>query len=811
MFPTLIMSLQKLKTSSDMKKKTVVVSITIVFSLIIAWICNAQTIQPRFTVNGILIDAMTSKPLRKIPIYILPFKKTIETNAVGKFLFDMPQGVYQFAIDYYPFEKKEVDLILSSDTSIVIKLYSSFQSQFIEEIEVVATKSLTEVPSSLERIDQLKLLKIPALIGEKDILKAFQLTSGVTSSSEGAADLQVRGGSHGQNLYLLDGVPLYSTQHFFGLVSAYNPLTIKNAKLYKADFPSEFGGKTSAIVDVLTKDANLKKVMAEAEISLLTTKAFFNIPVFKNKLAVSLSGRISNYSVLNLMALNPIKQDTKLTMGFNDVNANITWKIDENNNLRLNYFANADGIDILQPDRTTVTQSWINNSQQNTGLKWNYKKSDKSSNELFVFTDKYVFDYGFAKTDESINFKYIKQIITGINSSGISEKFMLNISDKLKSTFGGSLKVYGIAPILLQQSDSSINRINFNNIVSKYDGALFSELKYEFVDKQIITAGLRLSTFGNSDTVFTYLEPRVSYQGIFSNKFSVSASASRMTQTIHRVANPGLGVPFEIFLSSDKNLSPQTSWNYSLGIAKDLTHNNAEISVKADAWYKYFQNIVDFKDGYDVLMVMRYKTGITNNSIDIITQGKGYAYGLDISANYTKKRLSISADYSLMRVNNQFDELNNGKWFPSNTDIRHSVSLTGEYRLSPNWSVNSTWQFRSAKPITVPTRVITYPTNNFSTGELDILSSNYQLIETERNNYRTKVFHKLDISFLHTYKAFRKYNASISFGLYNVYNRANPFLYFISEEENKSGVYIPVLKSMSLFPILPSFSWWLKF
>jgi len=783
----------------------------IVFSLCVVTI-NAQTIDARFKVHGKIIDGRTRKGIKKIPFTVLPYKRTVEADANGAFLFNMPAGNYTFAIDYFPFDKQEVKINLQSDTTLLIELHTPFGSQYIEEVEVIASRPATEQPAGMEQIDNHLLKTLPAMIGERDVLKAFALTAGVTSSSEGAADIQVRGGLHGQNLYLLDGIPLYSTQHFFGMVSAYNPIIIKSARLYKSDFPAEYGGKISSVVNVLTEAANLKKFSGAAEINLLSTKLALNIPIVKDKLALAVSGRISNYSAINLMALSPIEQDTKMKLHFGDINANLYWKVSEQDKLKLIWFNNSDGIDVTQPEYYSLTTTWIINKQQNLGLNWYRTISELAENHLLAYVDRYGFDFGASSIGINTDFKQVTQILTGINSAGLEDKFYLKISEKLKLTSGGSVKLYGFSPIQLQQTDTTTTRIQSSDLIHQTEVVLFAETEYQLADKQQLTTGLRINTIGNPDKMFTYLEPRIGYHGIFTNDFSVSASIGRMTQPIHRVANPGLGIPFEMFLPSSAELLPETSWNFSLGAAKDYSWNKSKFSVKADAWYKSMQNIVEFQEGYDVLTSMLYKIGVSDGANNIVTQGNGKAYGIDLSADFSRKYWSLTADYTLMQATNQFPDLNYGRPFAASTDIRHSLSLTGELKLSPTWILSATWQYRSGKPITVPTHVFAYPTFNPVTGELDNTNLSFQVVETERNNYRTKAFHKLDISVTHNYKAFKgKHDASISLGIYNVYNRVNPYLYFIKTEKKADGNYMPVLKSMSMFPILPSFTWTVKF
>ncbi|HEY5507325.1 MAG TPA: TonB-dependent receptor [Paludibacter sp.] len=772
---------------------------------------SGQAYMKRFKVQGKIINDRTKKGIKKFPITIMPNNKTFDAGREGDFFFQLPIGNYTFVFDYYPFEKKEVQFSLKSDTTLMIELQSPFNSQYIQEVEVLAPKLATELPAGVEQLDNHALTIIPALIGERDILKAFALTAGVTSSSEGAADIQVRGGMHGQNLYLLDGIPLYSTEHFFGMVSAYNPLIVQSARLYKSAFPAEFGGKISSVVNVQTADANLKKFSGDIDISMLTSKVALNIPLVKNKLALAIAGRLSNYSLLNLKTLFGDEHSYKLAFHFKDINASLFWKLSDKDKLKLTWFNNSDGMDATTLEDKILNASWIDNRQQNVGINWVRTASGSAENQLFVYADSYVFDFGISSEDLSTGRKQIDQMLTGINSIGIVEKYNLQLSDKLKLISGGSMKMFGFTPVQINHTDTSSTVIQGSDLIRQSEAVLFSETEYQLAEKQLLTTGVRISAIRNADRIFTNLEPRIAYHGILANHFSLSASISRMTQPVHRVANPGLGFSLEVFMPSGATILPESSWNFSLGTAKDFSWNKNKFSIKADAWYKSLQNIVEFKDGYDAMTMWFYKLNLNQQTNELITQGNGKAYGIDISADYTLRYWSLSADYTLMQAENQFADLNYGRPFAASTDIRHSTSLTLERKLSSTLTLSATWQYRSGRPITIPTNLFFYPSANPETGEPDYSYMKYNLIETERNNYRTKPFHKLDITLTQTYKAFKRYNASYSVGIYNLYNRANPYMYAVMNKKQGDGTYKPVLMSRSLFPILPSFSWSVRF
>ncbi|HEY5591646.1 MAG TPA: TonB-dependent receptor [Paludibacter sp.] len=775
---------------------------------------KAQESEIRYKVHGKIIDARTKKGIKRIPVTVMPFKRVIDTDSKGGFLFNMPKGKFSFVLDYYPFVKQEVKLDLQSDTTLLIELHTTPGVNYLEEVEVIASRPATETPAAIELIDGRQLKSLPAMIGERDILKAFSLTSGVTSSSEGAADMQVRGGLHGQNLYLLDGIPLYSTEHFFGMVSVYNPTIIKSARLYKSGFPAEYGGKISSVINVQTEDADLKKFKGEAEIGMLTSKLALNIPLVKDKLALSIAGRISNYSIFDIISpLLPESTGTRFGVHFGDINANLFWKLSEKDKLKLTFLSNTDGFDVKSTMSDYTDQTWFKNHQQNLGLNWYKTISAKAENHLLAYADIYGYDFGVVQQD--ITSKQIAQVLTGINSMGLVDKFDYKISDKLNLNAGVSVKSFGFSPIHYNINDSNINSVKVTDQIRLNEGVVFAESEYQLAKQQTLTAGLRLSTIGNDDKTFTNIEPRIGYHGIFANDYSISVSAGRMTQPVHRVANSGLGFSFEMFYPAGSTLLPESSWNFSIGGAKDFSWKNHKLSVKVDAWYKTMENIVEFQDGYDAYYTILFaaQSNIIRDTKKYLAQGNGKAYGIDFSANYDIKNLRLTADYTLMKAENQFDQLNFGRPFAAPTDIRNSLSLTSELKLSESWSLSATWQYNSGKPITVPSYIFANPTSIYKTNAVQDYDGNtFQRVVTERNNYRTKPFHKLDVSFNHNYKTRKKHlDARISLGIYNIYNRANPYLYYIDGVQNADKTYTPVLKSMSMFPILPSFSWSLKF
>lgn len=775
---------------------------------------KAQNELPRFIVKGKIIDETTQKSTGVIPVKIIEFNRVVESNENGEFIFNMPKGNYTIEINEYPYIKNKITLNLISDTTINILLKLPEGMRRLKDVTVLAKKKVSNELSGITKINSSDIRGLPTMIGESDILKTLSLSSGVTSSGEGAADMQVRGGLHGQNLYLLDGIPLYSTQHMFGMVSVYNPIFIKSVELYKSGFPAEFGGRISSVIDVKSKDPDLERRFGEAELNLFTSKAAINIPVIKNKLGISLAGRISNYSILNLLSAAQLLGETETGIHFGDLSTNVLFQVTEKDAIKFSFFYNSDGLSILQNSNTMTDKSWQSNKQEIIKLNWDRKISENISNSLQLFSDRYNYNFGTASGSRSTPNPEYYEISNGSESIGIENKLSINVNKSLLFDAGLLLKNYRFLPMNISTSDTSLTASKFE--IGNQEFCTYLQSKYQLTTNHSINTGIRLAYFGNTETSYLSAEPRFAYMGKLSKDFSINATLSKMTQNIHRIANQGIGMPLELFISSDSYLHPEESWIYSLGVAKDTKFAKSDLTFKADLWYKDMNDIVEFKDGYDAISILLSDNVLTNDNSSYLTQGRGLAYGIDLSSSIAMSKLSLTADYTLMKAMNQFDDLNHGNWYASSTDIRHSLTLTSNLKLKKGWSFNAIWQFRSGRPVTLPLAVFPVSEIDFNSGEVifsNELNSNdqaFQFVGGERNNVRLRPFHKLDISFNHNYLIKSKYQAMFSFGLYNVYNRANPAYYFIDQKKVNNSYY-PVLKSISLFPVMPSFSWNIKF
>ena len=791
--------------------------IIFLLSLLLFTQVQAQTKQERNRITGKVTDSITGEEIKRVSFKVLPYNRDVKTDQNGKFILNIPKGSsITLVFDYFPFDQKEVYIETQNDTVISISLTSTTGSKYLEEVEVIASKPVNDKLASVERLDKQLFLTLPALMGERDVVKTLALTSGVSSSGEGSADMQVRGGTHGQNLYLMNDVPLYFTQHALGLTSAYNPAIIGSGDFYKAAFPAKYGGKVSSILAINTIAPSLTKWSGEFEMGLISSKGMINIPLKKDKIGLFLSGRVSNFTPL-LGAFNILasKDNTKIGIYFSDWNAGLKYRISESDELNVDFFRVSDSWDMSQKDFDDLTSVKKQNSQINLSLNWKRKLSENSENKFTFYADH--FFHGQTNGVETAIIDQTKRYTSyGFNSAistvKVSDIFSLQLNEKVHLSLGGSYQDNIIHPLQFNSAEELNQKSNSISLIHLHEGSLFSEAIISLTEKQRLNLGLRATAVGSKE-VFSSLEPRASYLLQLPQNYSLSASISRMTQPIHRVANSGLGIPTEIFVPSFQLMPPEKSWVASFGVGKEMFNTNNRITMKADAWYKELAEIIEFKDGMDALTMLTKGHNVYSKNQQVLTTGNGKAFGLDFSVFFHQKKMTVIADYTLMKAVNQFDELNEGKTFAAPTDIRNSLSLTWSYKFKHNILFSANWLFNSGRPITVPTRILPNANFNLSENNIDFEHFNTPFIfqYTERNNYRTKAFHKLDVSITKNFLIKKKHQSSFSLGLYNAYNQSNPFLYSLAVKSDGKGNYRPVLNSVSVFPVLPSFNWRVKF
>ena len=386
---------------------------------------------------------------------------------------------------------------------------------------------------------------------------------------------------------------------------------------------------------------------------------------------------------------------------------------------------------------------------------------------------------------------------------------LLNNKHELK--FGFDAIHHTIAPgQITSPSSSSINPIKVETRKGLEFATYISD-QYNVGEQLKLVYGLRLSTFsvlgggtfktydadgiatsstfykgGSFVKTYVNLEPRFSASFQLNDSKAVKAAYTRNVQNLHLMSNSTATSPTDLYIMNSLNTKPELADQYSLGYFNNFKDNNYEFS--AELYYKSMQNQIEYRNGTDL-------RGNQNVEADLI-YGKGRAYGVELFFKKKYGKFNGWIGYTLSKTQRQFGLINNGNWFTARQDRPHDISLVGIYKAGKRWVFASTFVYSTGNAVTFP--LAKY-----------ILDGKTVFYYGERNANRTADFHRLDLSATLEAKPNKKFKSSWNFGIYNVYNRMNPFsVEFRNNPDNRSQTQAV---QTSLFGIIPSATWNFKF
>lgn len=763
--------------------------------------------QKNIVVSGFIEDATSSERLIGASIVDDNSRNGTITNTYGFFSFSTSVGAKSITFAYIGYKAQNFTFNLQSDTSINIKLDAGsvlntveVNAQKLDRLENSVQMSQVTVP-----IEQIK--RMPMLLGEADVLKSLQLLPGVKAGDEGTSGIYVRGGSPDQNLILLDGIPIYNASHVGGLFSVFNADAIRSVTLTKGGFPARFGGRLSSVLEIATKEGNKKAWHADGTMGLVSSKLLVEGPIIKDKMSVMLSLRRTYLDLIISPFLN-LSPGNKLNLNFYDINTKLNYKINDKHNLFLSVYKGRDnfGNSFDGSTNTSVSTSasgfYFGNLM--TAFRWNYK----INNRLFVNTTASYTEY---------NFNYINTNISTFNSTGVytthrsgsifstlvkdwsvKTDFDYNLSAHHLIRFGLGSTFHTFVPnfttILLDTKDSVFG----NQSTTATESAAYIEDDFQF-GKFKANVGVHASLFNVRGSNFSSVQPRLSASYQLNSGLAIKASYSQMTQYLHLLTNDALGIPTDSWVPTIPTVEPERAQQWALGIAKTLS---SDIELSVESYYKRMTGLVAYKEGSGFL---------TNDSIweNKITQGKGTGYGMEVLLQKKDGRTTGWIGYTLSWNNRQFDQINNGEEFAYKYDRRHELSIVVSHQFTKNFAFSANWNFATGNAITLPEQVY----RDIQSDAYGNLVLKNIILYSKRNAYRTRDIHRLDISF-EFFKQRKHYARKWSFGLYNAYNRGNPYYFDVQTDNDVStGKLITTfnLRQNNLIPILPFFSYNIKF
>ncbi len=773
--------------------------------------CFSQNV----TLSGFINEAGSKEALIAVTVYSNDGVYGTTSNDYGFYSLTVPKGTYNFVYIIVGYEQKVISVTLDSNRTQNVLLTALGTQLGATEIDLQKREKESEkVQMSSVDIPIKQIKEIPALFGEKDVLKVIQLLPGVQSGSEGQSGLYVRGGGPDQNLIILDGATVYNAQHLFGFFSLFNGDALRSVELIKGGFPARYGGRLSSVIDMNMKDGNKEKTTGELGIGLISSKGLLEGPINKGKGSFIISGRRTYIDVLTQpIILAASNGNSSGGYFFYDLNAKANYTLTDKDKIYLSGYFGRDKFYLNEKYTFEDQKSEFNTSfgwGNATGtLRWNHIINPK----LFLNTSLIysTYDLGInAKEKEQDTTLFELRYGSGIRDYTAKQDFDWYANNKHKVKFGYAFTHHKFTPsavVLKDDYDSSL--VDQETIFNAVETGIYIEDEVKFTSKFKGLLGFRLSSFHVKGENYIKPEPRIALAYKVSTNTSVKLSFATMNQYIHLLSNSGVGLPTDLWVPATKNVKPQSSQQIAAGVARDF--DKPKLTLTIEGYYKEMNNIIAYKEGASFLQIEAAVDGEEapeNSWENNVTNGNGVSYGMEFLLQKKEGKFTGWAGYTLSWTKHTFDSINLGKTFYARYDRRHDISVVMQYQLKKNVTLSANWVYGTGNAITLPISTYRLDDHNTFRNQYGYWANGQEY--TARNDFRMRAYHRADIGV--QIKKEKKYGTrTIEFSAYNLYSRQNPFYYFIGPEDQFEPNSNQVLKQVSLFPFLPSISWSYKF
>ena len=757
----------------------------LIFSFI--HVANAQ----KATLSGYLKDASNGEGLIGASIYVKELKTGNVSNTYGFYSLTLPVGEYTLVFSSSGLKKVE-RVVKFSGTNQTLSIELETESNELAEVRVTARavdENVKGLEMSVNKIDIKTIRKIPALLGEVDLVRAIQLLPGVSTVGEGATGFNVRGGGVDQNLVLLDDAPVYNSSHLFGFFSVFNPDAVKDVKLYKGGIPAQYGGRTSSILDVKMKEGNAKKLEVNGGVGVIFSRLSIEAPLIKDKASFIVAARRSYIDILAKPFLTGNNANSRFS--FYDLTAKVNYNINSKNTVFLSgYF----GRDVFG---TGFGFNWGNST---LSARWNHV----FSNKLFLNATAFYSNYDYLLDSDLENkrpndaFRWTSNIV----NLSFKPDFTYYIRPDNTLTFGGQVITYDFTPgkaVATSNGDKrEFGQANKRGIetsayvghewkvnasISMQMGIRYSNYAYKSADgvyynRIPVSASIENSSgytlqampIDPDAVVANYgnWEPRFALNAKLGANSSFKASYNRLAQYVHLLSNTAASTPLDVWTSSTNNIKPQVVDQVALGLFKNFGPDGNNYETSFEVYYKDMQNQIDYADRANLFLNPLFEK-------DLLF-GKGRAYGMELYVKKNVGKLTGWLSYTLARTERLIEGISNNDWYLNRYDRTHTLNLVGQYALSDKWSIGGNFAYITGVPYSIPSQKyvfdgIAYP----------------QTLAGTRGNIRVPDYHRFDLSATKKNKKalFGKGSSEWVFSVYNVYNRKNPFsIYTRANEDN---------------------------
>jgi hypothetical protein len=775
----------------------------------------------RFTLSGTVRDQLTGELLPGANVFT-PSGVGTATNEYGFFSLTLPDGIFQVSISYLGYQSSQMQLTLKSDKHLEIALSPSLNLA----AEVIVTSSgnenYTSPLSGIHHLGTVMLHQAPALGGEADVQRLTMLLPGVSSGADGFGGISVRGGNIDQNLVLLDGVPIYNSSHLLGLYSVFNPDAVKSIRFLKGVFPARYGGRVSSVLDVRTREGNLREWTGSADLGLTSVRGLAEGPLWKDSLSLLVSARRSLLDAYTYPISRSLRQRGDIDGGFGyyfyDLNSKVQWNKGSKNRFFLSIYTGGDLFndelaqefsrsDTLQSERSSQQVRWGNTVGS---LRWNHLFGSKLflnttlNYSRFYYTSIDQVNVRQASQDRTLSYQSLYSQYKSNNQDwGFQSDFNYLPSPSHHLRFGTALVWHQFQPgaILGDEtiqidtlSPETLELLLNKNPQRSAEFDVYAEDEFSIGDRWSGNLGLRMSMLNTQNTYYLFPQPRLLLTFEVLGSWFLHGSVGRQVQSIHQLSSSGVGLPRDLWVSSTQRIAPIDSWQTGIGTA---IRWGKGWEINAEAYYKHMSNLIVFLEG----SLIQIDGENWQNEVDV---GMGFARGLEFMLQKSFGKTRGWLTYTLSKAEREFDEVNQGKPFPFRLDRRHQANLTVQHQINNAWTLSALWTFSTGMATTLPRQVYDFNQLNLLSAELPpqfpfLIPA---IDNGTRNDLRMPNYHRLDLSASRSWSRKRQLY-HLDFGMYNAYVQFNPVYYRLGRRPASQGGTELQYVQVALIPVLP--------
>lgn len=742
------------------------------------------------SMSGFVRDADTGEALPGATVYAMHHGRGTTTNEYGYFSLNVEADTARLAVRFLGYTQRRQDVYTRQSEPVDVSMERSRVE--LDAVEVTEERDTVPVlmaePGALS-IPVAQLKQTPALLGEPDVFRSLQFAPGVQTGAEGSAGLFVRGGTRGQNLILLDGAPVYNAYHVFGFLSVFSPQSVRNVELRTGAFPARYGGRLASVVSLRLNEGNRRSYDGQASLGLVTASGDVEGPLPGDRGSFMVTAR---RSVAGDIAHLAAPDDVPFGR-FYDVSAKVNLDLNDRNQLYLSVYRSRDAYDndtrdvngpedesgasapeVVREQVDTFSMGWENTLAT---LRWNSVHGDRAFSRFMLLASDYRYrtrkDQRIVQ-DEAILDQSRSSTASGLTDVGSQYDLNLQVSNRYRFRIGGSATLHRYQPgqrdlrVVADQEAVLDTTIAPSGKVSTMEWGAYVENQVDVTSRLSANVGMRVSGLIVQGRTRAHFEPRFHTSLQLTDRVQWTTSYARMAQYVHQLSNSGVGLPTDLWVPATREVGNQSSHQISTGVAASFGNTVARV----EGYSKWMDGLLEYRPGASYVSGQDWQT--------LVTQGSGRSRGIELSVQKPAGRLTGQMSYTLSKSTRTFPRLNGGRTFPFQYDHRHNFGVMAAYAFSEKWTGSASWVYRSGSAITLPTQ------QSLTESAYILYEERQPPIQTvqeygERNGFRMPASHRLDLSVQRIISTSWGQH-EIQAGLYNAYNRKNPFFVFLDTE-----------------------------